>query len=48
MAGDGIQSFAKFHGQMPRTATTGITSWQTALREFATEFENILGCSSVA
>jgi hypothetical protein len=28
----GIQSFAKFCGQMPRIATTGITSWQTALK----------------
>jgi hypothetical protein len=31
MAGAGIRSFAKFRGQMPRNATTGITSWQTAL-----------------
>jgi hypothetical protein len=31
MAGAGIQSFAKFRGQMPRIATKGITSWQTAL-----------------
>jgi hypothetical protein len=30
MAGAGIRSFAKFRGQMPRIATTGITSWQTA------------------
>jgi hypothetical protein len=29
MAG-GIWSFAKFRGQMPWIATTGITSWQTA------------------
>jgi hypothetical protein len=32
MAGAGIRSFAKFLGQMPRIATTGITSWQTALK----------------
>jgi hypothetical protein len=32
MAGAGIRSFAKFSGQMPRIATTGITSWQTALK----------------
>jgi hypothetical protein len=32
MAGAGIWSFAKFHGQMLRIATTGITSWQTALK----------------
>jgi hypothetical protein len=32
MAGAGIRSFAKFWGQMPRIATTGITSWQTALK----------------
>jgi hypothetical protein len=32
MAGAGIRSFAKFRGQMPRIATTGITSWQTALK----------------
>jgi hypothetical protein len=32
MAGAGIRSFAKFHSQMPRIATTGITSWQTALK----------------
>jgi hypothetical protein len=32
MVGAGIQSFAKFCGQMPRIATTGITSWQTALK----------------
>jgi hypothetical protein len=32
MAGAGIRSIAKFHGQMPRIATTGITSWQTALK----------------
>jgi hypothetical protein len=32
MVGDGIWSFAKFHGQMPQIATTGITSWQTALK----------------
>jgi hypothetical protein len=35
MAGAGIQSFAKFCGQMPRIATTGITSWQTALKWIA-------------
>jgi hypothetical protein len=32
MAGSGIRSFAKFRGQMPRIATTRITSWQTALK----------------
>jgi hypothetical protein len=32
MVGAGIWSFAKFRGQMPRIATTGITSWQTALK----------------
>jgi hypothetical protein len=32
MVGAGIQSFAKFRGQMPRIATTRITSWQTALK----------------
>jgi hypothetical protein len=32
MAGAGIRSFPKFRGQMPRIATTGITSWQTALK----------------
>jgi hypothetical protein len=32
MAGAGIRLFAKFRGQMPRIATTGITSWQTALK----------------
>jgi hypothetical protein len=32
MAGAGIRSFAKFRGQMPRIATTGITSWQAALK----------------
>jgi hypothetical protein len=32
MAGAGIRSFAKFRGQMPRIATPGITSWQTALK----------------
>jgi hypothetical protein len=32
MAGAVIRSFAKFRGQMPRIATTGITSWQTALK----------------
>jgi hypothetical protein len=32
MAGTGIRSFAKFLGQMPRIATTGITSWQTTLK----------------
>jgi hypothetical protein len=29
MTGAGIWSFAKFRGQMPRIATTGITFWQT-------------------
>jgi hypothetical protein len=32
MAGAGFRSFAKFRGQMPRIATTGIISWQTALK----------------
>jgi hypothetical protein len=32
MAGAGIRSFAKFRSQMLRIATTGITSWQTALK----------------
>jgi hypothetical protein len=32
MAGAGIRSFAKLRGQMPRIVTTGITSWQTALK----------------
>jgi hypothetical protein len=32
MAGAVILSFAKFRGQMARIATTGITSWQTALK----------------
>jgi hypothetical protein len=32
MAGAGIRSFAKFCGQMPRIATIGRTSWQTALK----------------
>jgi hypothetical protein len=32
MAGAEIRSFAKFRGQMPRIATTGITSLQTALK----------------
>jgi hypothetical protein len=32
MADAGIRSFAKFRGQMPRIATPGITSWQTALK----------------
>jgi hypothetical protein len=32
MAGAGIQSFAKFRGQMLGIATTGITSWQTTLK----------------
>jgi hypothetical protein len=32
MAGAGIQYFAKFCSQKPRIATTGITSWQTALK----------------
>jgi hypothetical protein len=32
MVGAGIRAFAKFRGQMPRIATTGITSWQTALK----------------
>jgi hypothetical protein len=32
MAVTGIRSFAKFRGQMPQIATTGITSVQTALK----------------
>jgi hypothetical protein len=32
MAGAGIRSFAKFRCQMPQIATTGITSWQPALK----------------
>jgi hypothetical protein len=32
MAGTGFRSFAKFRSQMKRIATTGITSWQTALK----------------
>jgi hypothetical protein len=32
MSGAGIWSFAKFRGQMPRIATTGMTSWETALK----------------
>jgi hypothetical protein len=32
MAGAGIRPFAEFRGQLPRIATTGITSWQTALK----------------
>jgi hypothetical protein len=32
MAGAGIRSFAKFRGQIPQIATTGITSWPTALK----------------
>jgi hypothetical protein len=35
MAGAGIRSFAKLRGQMPRIVTTGITSWQTALKHTA-------------
>jgi hypothetical protein len=35
MAGAIIRSFAKFRGQMLRIATTGITSWQTALKQTA-------------
>jgi hypothetical protein len=31
-SGAGIRSFAKFRGQIPRIATTGITSWQTTLK----------------
>jgi hypothetical protein len=32
MVGAGIRSFAKFRCQMQRIATTGMTSWQTALK----------------
>jgi hypothetical protein len=32
MAGAGNRSIAKFRWQMPRIATSGITSWQTALK----------------
>jgi hypothetical protein len=45
MAGVGIRPFAKFRGQMPRIATTGITSWQTALKhtaEYQPPLANIL------
>jgi hypothetical protein len=35
MAGARIWSFAKFRSQMPRIATTGITSWQTVLKRTA-------------
>jgi hypothetical protein len=44
MAGAGIQSFAKFRGQMPWIATTGITSWQTALKWTADGQVLHLGC----
>jgi hypothetical protein len=46
MAGAGIRSFAKFRSQMPRIATTGIASWQTALKwtaECQPPLANILG-----
>jgi hypothetical protein len=32
MAGAGIRAFAKFRSQLPRIATTGITSWQTTVK----------------
>jgi hypothetical protein len=35
MTGAGIHSFAKFRNQMLQIATTGITSWQTALKHTA-------------
>jgi hypothetical protein len=44
MAGAGIRSFAKFRCQMPWIATTGITSWQTALKWTADCQVLISGC----
>jgi hypothetical protein len=44
MAGAGIRSFAKFHDQMPRIATTGTTSWQTALKWTADSQVPCSGC----
>jgi hypothetical protein len=44
MAGAGIRSFAKFRGQMPRIATTGIPSWQTTLKWTADCQVLRLGC----
>jgi hypothetical protein len=44
MEGAGIQSFAKFCGQMPQIATTGITSWQTALKWTADRQVQRSGC----
>jgi hypothetical protein len=46
MARAGIRSFAKFRSQMPRIATTGITSWQTALKWTADCRELLSGCRS--
>jgi hypothetical protein len=46
MAGAGIRSFAKFRSQMPRIATTGITSWQTALKWTADCQVPCSGCRS--
>jgi hypothetical protein len=46
MAGAEIRSFAKFRGQMPRIATTGITSWQTFLKWTADCQVLRSGCSS--
>jgi hypothetical protein len=44
MAGAGIRSFAKIRSQMSRFATTGITSWQTALKGTAECQVQCLGC----
>jgi hypothetical protein len=44
MVGAGIWSFAKFHGKMPQIATTGITSWQTALKWTADCQSQRTGC----
>jgi hypothetical protein len=44
MAGAGIRSFAKFRGQMPRIATTEITSGQTALKWTADCQAPLSGC----
>jgi hypothetical protein len=43
MAGAGIRSFAKFRGQMPQIATTGITSWQTSVCGNPRDGYSILG-----
>jgi hypothetical protein len=44
MAGAGIRSLAKFRGKMLRIATTGITSWQTALKWTADCQVPLSGC----